>query len=448
MKNKIFKNIFLASMAVFISCLIFTIGAIYNYFSEQGMKELKNETFYIASAVDKYGIDFLKDVNIDTSIRVTLIDKDGKVLFDTANDPASMENHSNRQEVRQAFETGYGEDSRYSKTLYEKTSYCAVLLSNGTILRLSSSQYTIFILIGSMTYQIIIVILLAVALSLIFSARISKILTKPINNIDLESPDERDIYPELQPLVRRINAQNRQISRQMKELKMEHERQDKLRREFTANVSHELKTPLTSISGYAEIMRNGMVDSADIGRFSSKIYDESQRLMILIGDIIKLSQMDDKELAVENTVIDLYEVCQGVKEHLKSAAEKKNLTFNLQGNHSKITGVEQIIYEIAYNLCDNAIKYNKDNGKINVDITENENTVTLSVSDTGIGIPQEDIERIFERFYRVDKSHSKAVGGTGLGLSIVKHGATYHNAIISCESTLNIGTVIKITFPK
>ena len=276
----------------------------------------------------------------------------------------------------------------------------------------------------------------------------SKSVTEPINKIDLESPDERDVYPELKPLVRRINGQNRQIQRQMDELKLEHAKQDAMRREFTANVSHELKTPLTSISGYAEIIREGLARPEDISRFSGKIYDEAQRLITLVGDIIQLSQLEGKELQPQKVEIDLYETCLGVISHLEHAAEKRGIHFTLQGTHATFLGLEQIIDEIVYNLCDNAIKYNKENGAVTVSVSEDADWATLEVADTGIGIPNEELDRIFERFYRVDKSHSKEVGGTGLGLSIVKHGAAYHNAVIEVKSEVGKGTVISIRFPR
>lgn len=239
-----------------------------------------------------------------------------------------------------------------------------------------------------------------------------------------------------------------ELTRQQSELKKEHEAQDKMRREFTANVSHELKTPLTSISGFAEIIQNGLVKQEDISRFAGNIYDETQRLITLVGDIMKLSQLDEDAVPAQKEQIDLYESCSAVISQLKSTADKRGVKFTLEGEHVCIIGVEQIIDEIIYNLCDNAIKYNKENGWITVRVYGSENGNVLSVSDTGIGIPPEDTEHIFQRFYRVNKSHSKEIGGTGLGLSIVKHGAAYHNADIKVESTLGVGTRISVTFPQ
>ncbi|MBE6824364.1 MAG: hypothetical protein E7513_03345 [Ruminococcaceae bacterium] len=268
----------------------------------------------------------------------------------------------------------------------------------------------------------------------------------PINNIDIENPDTSDLFSEFSPLVQKISSQNNRILQQMDELKFEHQNRDKLRREFTANVSHELKTPLTSISGYAEIIRDGIAKPEDTTRFAGKIYDESQRLITLVQDIIKLSRLEESDIEINTENIDLYSLCETVISRLETLANKRNITFSLSGDRCIISGVHRIIEEMIYNLCDNAVKYNKENGTVTLSIRQFVDGVELCVSDTGIGIEQSDIGRIFERFYRVNKSHSKEIGGTGLGLSIVKHGALYHNASISVESELNKGTTIKILF--
>ena len=300
----------------------------------------------------------------------------------------------------------------------------------------------------TLVYGIIITIAVSILFSTILTERIYSSILKPINSIDISSPNENDIYPELAPLAKRINVQNRQIQQQLGKLKDEHENQNRMRREFTANVSHELKTPLTSISGYAEIMRDGFAKPEDISRFSGKIYDETQRLITLVGDIINLSRLDEKEIETEKIDIDLYDVASSTITNLTPIAEKHGIIFNLNGTHEVIRGVKQIIEEITYNLCDNAIKYNKENGSINVTIRGDEDSVELSVEDTGIGIPKDELDRVFERFYRVDKSHSKEIGGTGLGLSIVKHGVLYHNGEIKITSELDKGTKITIKFKK
>ena len=271
-------------------------------------------------------------------------------------------------------------------------------------------------------------------------------IIEPINNIDIENPEGDELCKEFSPLIQKINSQNARILSQMEELKFESQNRDKLRREFTANVSHELKTPLTSISGDAEIIRDGIAKPEDVERFSGKIYDESQRLITLVQDIINLSRLEESNVEVKSEEINLFDLCKNVLSRLGPLAKKRDITFKLKGDHCIIKGVVSIIDEMVYNLCDNAIKYNKDGGKVTVCIRQYIDGVELSVTDTGIGIPQSDVTRIFERFYRVNKSHSKEIGGTGLGLSIVKHGALFHNASITVDSKLNKGTSIKILF--
>ncbi|HPF30490.1 MAG TPA: ATP-binding protein, partial [Lachnospiraceae bacterium] len=268
-----------------------------------------------------------------------------------------------------------------------------------------------------------------------------------INEIDLQHPEVEQVYQELSPLTGRIMEQNLLIKEQIEEQKIEHESRDRMRREFTANVSHELKTPLTSISGFAEIIRDGLVKEEDLPRFAGNIYREAQRLIVLVGDIIKLSQLDGKEVAAPKEEINLYESAEAVIAHLLAAAERKNVSITMTGEPIKVMAVEQIVEEMIYNLVDNAIKYNKDGGRVTVSVNQIEDCKVITVSDTGIGIPKKEQERIFERFYRVNKSHSKEIGGTGLGLSIVKHGAMYHNAVITVESEEMMGTKITVSFP-
>ncbi len=291
---------------------------------------------------------------------------------------------------------------------------------------------------------VVLVIPFAVTVSVYHT--VSKRIIDPINDIDIENPDPSDLFVEFTPLIDKVKSQNARILDQMNQLKNDHQSRDKLRREFTANVSHELKTPLTSISGYAEIIRDGIAKPEDTTRFAGKIYDESQRLITLVSDILKLSQLEESNIEISNEPIDLYSCCQSVVSSLEDIAKKRNITFSLSGDKCTIYGVYRIIDEMIYNLCDNAVKYNKDNGKVNITIRQCVDGVELSVSDSGIGIPKQELNRIFERFYRVNKSHSKEIGGTGLGLSIVKHGAAYHNASLSVDSTLGEGTTIKILF--
>lgn len=447
MKRKLFVSTFLASIVVFISCFALIMGVLYHYFSEQHIRELKNRTQLIASALNQYGDDFMNLMGLDTNARVTLIAQDGTVLQDSASDFSSMENHADREEFQEALLEGYGQSSRYSNTLSEKTDNCAIRLNNGRILRLSATHSTPLTLFGNTVYLIVAISIVAVLFSLLLSARISKSITAPINNIDLAHPDEKAIYPELHPFLEKINAQNRQLNQHVEELKLEHGRQDKLRREFTANVSHELKTPLTSISGYAEIIQQGMVEPKDVSVFAGRIHSESQRMITLVEDIIKLSRLEEKDINMPISEIDLYEASASVIDHLSPVAERQHISMRLEGEHCSISGARQLIDEMIYNLCDNSIKYNNPGGSVTVSVSRSNDNVLLTVSDTGIGIPEESIQRVFERFYRMDKSHSKSVGGTGLGLSIVKHGAAYHNAEIICNSMIGVGTTISIVFP-
>lgn len=291
-----------------------------------------------------------------------------------------------------------------------------------------------------------IILLCAVVLSAVLSARLARTITEPINRISLQNPQKEQVYEELEPLVERIREQNVQLSRRLEDERVEMERQDAMRREFTANVSHELKTPLTSISGYAELLKSGMVRPEDVGRFSEKIYDESGRLITLVGDILKLSRLDSEEFFAEVEELDLYTACEAVLSRLEMAAAKKEVTLHLIGEPTRLHSVPQMVEDIVYNLCDNAIKYNRPGGRVEVAIRQCVDGVELTVRDNGIGIPPADLPHIFERFYRVDKSHSKEIGGTGLGLSIVKHAAKFLGASVSANSTLGEGTTIRVLF--
>ena len=378
--------------------------------------EVKQEAAYIREAINLSDSDYMKQMdNVVESTRVTQIKADGTVLYDSRRDADILKNHGNRKEVREALSKGEGADVRKSETVGKDMYYYALLLNDGTVLRVSKSIDN----------------LASTAVSLM------PVMIKPINELDLERPLDSDIYEELSPLLEAMDRQNR-----------EKEAVANMRKEFSANVSHELKTPLTSISGYAEIMKNGLVRPEDISGFSERIYKEARRLITLIEDIIKLSKLDEESVELEKEDVDLYELTREIVSRLSPQAAQKNIRIELSGESVHYHGIRQILDEMVYNVCENAVKYNYENGKVSVWAGNTLNGPKISVSDTGIGIPKEHQERIFERFYRVDKSHSKERGGTGLGLSIVKHGALLHGAKVSVESEEGRGTKISMQFPR
>ena len=553
MTQRIFRSIFLVALAVMLSVSALIMGMMYRYTSMETRKELSREAEYIALGIQNEGtayFDYLDKVHL-TDSRVTWIAPDGDVLFDSVMEEGEMENHADREEVREAFRDGHGEGERFSSTLSEKTWYCAVRLEDGSVVRLSIETASILTVFFTMTYPLVLILVAIGCVSLFLAFQTAKLITNPINEIDLEHPENAVVYDELSPLLRKIAVQNREIHRQMAELKRrkeefdpitanmqegllvrdaegavlssnegvlrllglshveegqnvfqlnrsetfrrgveaalkgehreeklelggrvyelfanpvfrdgenagvilvlfdatEKEGREKLRREFTANVSHELKTPLTSISGFAEIMKSGMVRPEDMGNFAGKIYDEAQRLIALIQDIIKLSKLDEKESFLEKEWVELDTLVLEVRERLQPTAEKKNIRLMVHAEPLQVFGVKPVLMEMVYNLCDNAIRYNRPDGEVRMTLREEDGTAVLEVADTGIGIAKEEQERIFERFYRVDASRSAENGGTGLGLSIVKHGAALHNGKVSLKSILGEGTTMTICIP-
>jgi len=551
MTKRIFRSVCIVAVVVLFASLALVMGVLYDYFSGSQENQLKTQTDLAAQGIEHEGSSYFDGLDSE-ELRITWIDKKGKVLFDNKTDASSMENHLEREEVRQAVENGYGKSSRYSETLTEKSLYSAKKLSDGSVLRLSVSQYSVLTLFLGMLRPVLIIALLAVVLALLLAYRLSKNIVTPLNKLNLDSPLSNKVYEELSPLLKRMDAQQRQLKHQSEELKRkreefetatenmsegliilnekgvilsinraaakmlglsedsvgkdifsektsvnlkeptqialsgknteevfalrdgncqllanpvstdgkvtgaallvldvtEKERAEQMRREFTANVSHELKTPLQTISGYAELLANGMVADKDKTAFSEKIYAEAQRMIRLIEDIIKLSNLDEGAVELTRETVDLYVTAENTVRSLLPAAKKANVTLSLNGENAEIYGIPQLLTAVVYNLCDNAIKYNKDGGTVFVNVKNNAENIILSVRDTGIGIPKEQQERIFERFYRVDKSHSKEVGGTGLGLSIVKHAAKLHDAKITLESEVGKGTEITVIFPK
>ena len=443
MTKRIFQSICVVAVTVLLATLILIMGVLYDYFSRVQNEQLSDQADMAAKGMAGQGVDFFQGLDLD-GCRISWIAADGRVLYDNMGDAESMENHLDREEVREAMETGRGESSRYSHTLTQKLSYQARLLPDGTVIRLAVSKYPVWVLMMGVLQPVLVVALLAVLLSLLLASRLSAKLVKPLNEVDLTDPLKNVEYEELRPLLSRIDSQHKQLKRDREEL----EENEQIRREFTANVSHELKTPLHSISGYAELLAKGIARPEDVQNFSAKIYSESQRMTSLVEDIIELSHLDTGAADMKREEADLYLIARTAVDSLSMAAKEAEVELKISGESAKIYGVPPLLYGICYNLCDNAIKYNRKKGSVNVSVENGEDEAVLKVSDTGIGIPEESRERIFERFYRVDKSRSKAVGGTGLGLSIVKHAALIHHAKIEMESTPGSGTSFTVRFPK
>ncbi len=550
MKTRIFHAIMWVAMLTLAVSLLVTTAFLYDYFGDVQTNQLRDELSLAASATERLGQDYLEPLNSD-QYRLTWIASNGTVLFDTQVDALGMENHADREEVREALELGSGSSSRRSSTLTENTFYESLRLKDGTVLRISVSRKSAWILVLGMLQPILVVIVLAVVLSAVIASKMAKRVTEPFNTLDLEHPLENEVYDELSPLLSRIHRQHEQIHEQTTMLKQRQEEfervtasmkeglvlldaqrrilsinpsalalfgasklcvgenivtierksalshvidtafekghaqlrekrgdrdyqfdisrieangdtvgvcllafdvteqvdAERLRREFSANVSHELKTPLQSILGSAELIENGLVKSEDLPRFVGRIRVEASRLVTLIEDILRLSQLDEGgELPREE--IPLRALCDEVIASLDPHAAKRDITFSVAGDIGSVYGVRHLLYEAIYNLCDNAVKYNVDGGTIHVTVEDRAQTAILTVADSGIGIPAQYQERVFERFYRVDKSHSKATGGTGLGLSIVKHAVLFHGGSIALESEEGQGTRITVTLPK
>lgn len=551
MTKKIFKSIMTVCTVVLILGLAFVMGILYRYFGKQISTELEKEAFYAAQGVESSGMEYLEKLDGKNS-RITLIDQDGSVLYDSQAEASSMENHKDREEVKEAAETGKGKAVRMSETLSEKTIYYALRLEDGKVLRVSSTQYSVLALVYQLIVPVLWILLLMIVLSGLFASRLSKKVVEPVNKLDLEHPEENEVYEEVAPLLSRMYKQNREIKNQIDTARRQQEEfsiitenmqeglvvidrytmilsgnasvwklfhvngpkngesvyvlnrseefqsiidkaldgkhneavlkvdgsdihvvanpvmreeqvegavlllvnvtekleREKLRREFSANVSHELKTPLTSISGFAEIIQDGYVKEEDVRAFAGRIYKEAQRLITLVEDVIRISQLDEGEVPYEWTETDLYQTAKNVFGTLSEAAKKQDVHLYIEGDRVQLHTVPNILEEVLFNLCDNAIKYNKPGGSVCICLTENEESVCISVKDNGVGIPKEDQSRVFERFYRVDKSHSKEIGGTGLGLSIVKHGVSFLGGEVELESTPGQGTEITVSFPK
>ena len=544
MTSKIFRSTVFVAVLVLLGSLSVILGVLYNHFTEVQVQQLKDELSLAATGTEQYGNAFLENVEADR-FRVTWIDADGTVLYDTQADQTAMENHADREEIREALETGSGSAVRNSSTMTEQTYYEAQRLQDGTVLRISANQASAWALMIDLLWPIVLIAVLAISLSALLARRMAKNIVEPLNKLNLEKPLSNDTYEELSPLLRRINQQHLQIDAQMRKLRRktdefiqitshmqeglvvldketnirsinsaalrifraeescvgngffqvnrsndlrqalndaldhghgsvirefdgriyrfdmssirsdgrllgavilavdvtEAQNAEKLRREFSANVSHELKTPLQGIIGSAELLESGMVRQEDAPRFMGHIRREAKRLVNLVEDIIRLSQLDEG-VEMPTETVDILQLAEEVKSLLEPSARERDVSISVSGTGFSVIGVRRMLHEVVYNLCDNAIKYNVPGGHVGIHAQNG----CLTVSDTGIGIPAEHQDRIFERFYRVDKSHSKATGGTGLGLSIVKHAVAYHNAKIALDSTPGKGTTITIQF--
>lgn len=551
MKNKIFRALVaLAAMAVLVASGLITFLVSQDYFNET-KKELAQEARYISMGLESGGNDFLNKIAAEngSNVRITLIDKDGIVLFDNQAEAKTLENHAMRQEIMEAVAVGAGEAERFSDTLDKTTYYYAVRLDDGKILRLARTIDSIYKSVLQMLPIMGGIVIVVAFLASIVARRVTFNLIKPLDQVNLDEPLDNETYDELAPFLTRIAKQKRQLSKNLKKLRGKQEEltiitnnmneglvllngqqnvlfinesaakifgfsakevigrniltvdraqevqdllqkvsqagkgeglyekdghfyqlsgssvngsgsviliydvtekmtAEKLRREFSANVSHELKTPLQSILGYAEIMKNGLVKDEDKQRFLERIHAEAGNMIELIQNIMELSRLDENKTLDEFEDVDLLKLAQSVTLRLKHKAQTKGVTLNVNGSSACVCGVQSILSEVLYNLVDNSIKYNKDNGKVDVKVQDGSEEVTVSVSDTGIGIGAADRERVFERFYRADKSHSKEIGGTGLGLSIVKHGVLFHKGRVELESEPRVGTTITFVLPK
>ena len=550
MTKRIFQSICLVALVVLVASLSFIMGITYKYYSRLQQNQLRTEMALVSQAVELGGLPYLQNLT-GNDCRITWISSGGEVLFDSSKGTEPMENHLQREEIRQALEMGYGESTRFSDTLLEQSVYVAQRLEDGTVVRLSFRQQTVVNLMFTLAKPLVGVVLIALLLAMWLARRLASLVVRPLNELNLDDPDT-NTYKELEPILQRMDAQRVQLQGHTRELNRkqrefdavayqmaegmvllndryhvltmnpaaahimgiirpmvginfldlnqgkplkaildealkgepgrcivplgdgvfqataspirsggqvtgvvllmfdvtEKQQLEQQRREFTSNVSHELKTPLHAISGYAELLKSGMVAPQDVGGFSDRIYRESQRMIRLVEDILKLSKLDEGAGNYTPEPVDLAAVAENVVRELESTAQKQNVTIGFRGEPAQVNGVPHLLTAIVTNLSTNAIKYNRPGGRVDVTVENTPNGAELTVADTGIGIPEEHRERIFQRFYRVDKSHSKAVGGTGLGLSIVKHAAQIHGAEVTLDSRENEGTTIKIRFPK
>lgn len=436
LRIRIQRSMLLVIFATLAIAYALTTYVVYRQTQHLLQNEISQEADYIKEAIEISGTAYLNDMDsVRENTRVTWISEKGNVLYDSRQDDVTLQNHSNRLEFREAIQSGVGADSRRSDTLDKEMYYYAVRLSDGSVLRVSKSVDTIFHTALKILPGMGLIGLLMLLFAVLLSKRQIDGVIRPINELNINNPLENETYEELTPLLERIDEQNKQKDAIAN-----------MRKEFTANVSHELKTPLTSISGYAEIMKNGLVKPEDMKGFSERIYNEASRLISLVEDIIKLSKLDEGKVELEKEEVDLYEMTREICSRLSLQSAEKNVRVEVTGENVSYLGIRQILDEMLYNMIENAIKYNKDGGSVSIWVGKTLKGTKVVITDTGIGIPEGELDRIFERFYRVDKSHSRKIGGTGLGLSIVKHGAMLHGAEIHVKSEVGKGTKMELTF--
>ncbi|MBQ8596851.1 MAG: ATP-binding protein [Lachnospiraceae bacterium] len=442
MKRKINNSLIGTATLAILATLLLTVAVCYNIFKNQVMEDLRvyTEIIRYAAGVDEGNLTSeMEQLLIEEELRITLVDGSGLVMLDTAVDEAVMENHGDRPEIKAAFAKGEGSVIRRSGTLEKDTYYYAIRMDNGCVLRVSRQADNIYQIVDSAIPYLLILIGVVFGLCLVLSFLLAEGIIRPIRLIaeDVENVEKTESYEELTPYIEAIKNQHDDVLQNAL-----------IRQEFTANVSHELKTPLTAISGYSELIENGMVSSeSETRRFAREIHKNANRLLTLINDVIRLSELDGANTEELLEPVNLKEIAQTCVSMLQINAEKHKVSLSFEGEDVTIMATRQMAEEVLYNLCDNAIRYNKEGGRVHVSVKAKSGTAVLSVKDTGIGIPKEHQERIFERFYRVDKSRSKSTGGTGLGLAIVKHILLRLKAVIAVNSEEGKGTEITVTFP-
>ena len=448
MTRKIFRAIVACSLIVLAICVVTMSVSLYQSQKQSVFREMDVEAELIARGCETSGAAYFETLPSEQN-RITWIAADGTVLYDSFVDAATLANHAQREEVRMAKQNGSGKCVRMSDTLLERTYYYALALQDGSVVRVASVQPSNGMTALRLAPWMAVLALVSGGIAVVFARRLTKKIVAPINEIDPENPCAQDCYEELRPLLQRIERQNELSRVRMADMKREKDAADKqeaMRREFTANVSHELKTPLTSIYGISEMMMNGIVKPEDMNGFAKTIHEESGRLINLVADILHLSQLDEENHLEMGEAVDLYEVSERVLRRLADPAKQRNVRLHLHGQKAVIRGNYDLAEELLYNLVDNAIKYNKEDGDVDVTAEPFDSGARWIVKDTGIGIPEEHLPRVFERFYRVDKGHSRKIGGTGLGLSIVKHAAAELSAAVKIQSEPNVGTTVTVTF--